>query len=164
MCRLCKSEYHRNYYKSNKERVDAVNKAWISENRDRSRNIKKKWTDSNKDKQAAAIKKWQIENKERFDKTKKEWALENKERLRIHCMNRRRKLAGGKLSQGIVQILTNKQQGLCAGCGKPLNGDYHIDHIHPISKGGANTDDNVQLLHSRCNLIKSAKFPWEVEY
>ena len=32
-----------------------------------------------------------------------------------------------------------------------------LDHIVPLSKGGAHTKDNVQLAHLRCNLSKGSK-------
>jgi 5-methylcytosine-specific restriction endonuclease McrA len=34
-----------------------------------------------------------------------------------------------------------------------------MDHIVPLISGGTNTDDNIQLMRSRCNQQKSAKHP-----
>jgi 5-methylcytosine-specific restriction endonuclease McrA len=34
-----------------------------------------------------------------------------------------------------------------------------LDHIIPISKGGAHSRDNCQAAHARCNRMKSAKMP-----
>ena len=61
---------------------------------------------------------------------------------------------GGQLSKGIVAILLARQNGLCACCAKPLNGFFHLDHKTPLSRGGQNADDNVQLLLPACNLRK----------
>lgn len=41
------------------------------------------------------------------------------------------------------------------GRGRNSNGD----HIIPLAKGGADTVDNMQLLHKACNLSKGAKLP-----
>lgn len=37
-------------------------------------------------------------------------------------------------------------------------GEIHIDHIHPVSKGGKSTRDNLQVLCASCNLEKSDKY------
>jgi 5-methylcytosine-specific restriction endonuclease McrA len=34
-----------------------------------------------------------------------------------------------------------------------------MDHIIPLALGGANTDDNIQLLRATCNLQKHTKHP-----
>lgn len=157
-CKSCMSSY----YRENAERIKQKSQEWHSNNRERSRAIKKKWSDANPEKQASAIRAWQEKNAERFAATKKDWREANREVLRVHTINRRRKLAEGLLSPNIIDILLARQNGICAGCGEPLGIDYHIDHVHPIAKGGRNTDENVQLLHGRCNLVKAAKWPWEV--
>jgi len=51
----------------------------------------------------------------------------------------------------------------CGLCGKPVRKDYQwpdprarsLDHILPLSKGGAHTRANVQLAHLRCNWSKN---------
>jgi 5-methylcytosine-specific restriction endonuclease McrA len=46
-------------------------------------------------------------------------------------------------------------------CGKPgWESGLQIDHIHPLSKGGSDTLDNVRPSHGYCNNIKNAS----VEY
>ena len=51
------------------------------------------------------------------------------------------------------------QQGQCAICGIFIDcdEDYHVDHIHPYSKGGATELHNLQLLCPSCNLGKGAR-------
>ncbi|WP_166535111.1 HNH endonuclease [Blastococcus xanthinilyticus] len=54
---------------------------------------------------------------------------------------------------------------LCQLCGAPLDMDAShpaprspsIDHIIPLSRGGAHTHANVQAAHLRCNLQKGAR-------
>lgn len=60
----------------------------------------------------------------------------------------------------------DRDGGICQLCGKPTDWNAHewgghfgalyptIDHIVPMSKGGAHTMDNVQLAHAICNSIK----------
>jgi 5-methylcytosine-specific restriction endonuclease McrA len=78
----------------------------------------------------------------------------------LYEQNRRaKKAAGGELPVDIVVRLLELQKGKCACCAKPLKGVYHLDHIMPISRGGENTERNVQLLLPQCNLQKNAKDP-----
>lgn len=64
-----------------------------------------------------------------------------------------------------LKALYKRDKGICQLCGKPTDPedikDGHIsrmyptiDHIMPLSKGGAHTWDNVQLAHMSCNAGK----------
>jgi hypothetical protein len=56
----------------------------------------------------------------------------------------------------IMQVLI-RDQGICQLCKRAATADnlnYHIDHIFPWIKGGPTILSNLQLLCSRCNLIK----------
>ena len=60
-----------------------------------------------------------------------------------------------KPSKDIKHILYGKQQGYCNGCKVHFQfRNFHIDHIEPKSKGGQDTDDNLQLLCGHCNSVK----------
>lgn len=49
----------------------------------------------------------------------------------------------------------------CVACGaspaKDGSVELHVDHIHPWSKGGANTEENLRTLCFKCNLGKGAR-------
>lgn len=108
------------------------------------------------------IAKWQKANPQKANAKSAKWREANPEARRIYEHNRRaRKLeSGGKLSKGLAAKLFTLQRGKCAcGCKQPLGSDYHLDHIMPLALGGTNTDDNMQLLTSRCNMQKQALHP-----
>ncbi len=48
----------------------------------------------------------------------------------------------------------NRDSGRCVKCGN--NENLEFDHIIPVSKGGANTTRNIQLLCEKCNREKGA--------
>lgn len=70
-----------------------------------------------------------------------------------------------------LEKLIERDNNVCGICGKECDkNDFFktkegyfvtkdnypsIDHIHPISKGGTHTWDNVQLAHFRCNTLKN---------
>ncbi len=37
------------------------------------------------------------------------------------------------------------QSGVCAYCESTLNGNYHVDHMIPLSRGGRNTWSNLAI-------------------
>lgn len=133
-------------YHANKDLAKARNAAWLARNKDRRSKSVAAWKAANKDKVRIAYARWHAENPEA---------------RRIINRNRRaRKLGnGGKLSKGISAKLFKIQRGLCACCKEPLGDDYHMDHIMPLLLGGENSDCNMQLLRSECNLKKKAKHP-----
>jgi len=52
-----------------------------------------------------------------------------------------------------------QQEGICPQCKEKIleNQTYHADHIIPWSLGGDSSDDNCQISHARCNLIKGKR-------
>lgn len=52
---------------------------------------------------------------------------------------------------------------LCALCGvkyDPNRPDFHVDHIIPRSLGGADVEENCQIICGTCNARKGAKVHW----
>ena len=64
-----------------------------------------------------------------------------------------RELNSRHIPRDVRQRVWQRDGGQCVECGAT---DYlEFDHIVPHSRGGANTQNNVQLLCRRCNLAKS---------
>lgn len=61
-------------------------------------------------------------------------------------------------SQNIKHELYGHQEGRCNGCGHSFDfRNMEVDHIVPRSKGGPDTDKNLQLLCGHCNRVKGAR-------
>jgi 5-methylcytosine-specific restriction endonuclease McrA len=49
--------------------------------------------------------------------------------------------------------------GRCGICCEFIEGDFHVDHVIPLARGGQHGYVNVQPAHPRCNLVKGAHVP-----
>ncbi len=59
------------------------------------------------------------------------------------------------ISDEIKKAILLRDKGVCTFCGSPDRIEF--DHIHPVSKGGESTIENVQLLCRPCNRKKRAR-------
>lgn len=60
----------------------------------------------------------------------------------------------GAIPSAVKREVWRRDEGHCVECGSKENLEY--DHIIPVSKGGANTVRNLQLLCEHCNRSKGA--------
>ena len=90
-----------------------------------------------------------------------QWYHANKATAFANSRNRRArvKAAEGRHTADDVRRIFSAQRGKCAHCRISIKAGYHVDHIHPISRGGANWPRNLQLLCAPCNLRKKAADP-----
>ncbi len=149
------------YYENNAIDIKTKLRIYRAENRDRLLKHACEYSIKNKHKKRIAAKKYRDKYPDRVKAQFNAWAAANPEANRVRSQNRRaRRIAnGGVLSKDIIEKLLVLQKGKCACCGKKLGDDYHLDHIIPLAKGGSNSDSNMQLLKSFCNLQKHAKDP-----
>jgi 5-methylcytosine-specific restriction endonuclease McrA len=59
------------------------------------------------------------------------------------------------IPESIRFVVWRRDEGKCVKCGS--NKSLEFDHIIPFSKGGSNTERNLQLLCEKCNREKSSK-------
>lgn len=149
------------YYKNNSEARKEYSRAWREANPELASATLKNYSITNREKRNQATAIWRAANPEKVKQRFKLWSAANPQAGRIRAQNRksRKLLNGGVLSSDLPKKLFKLQKGKCACCGKPLEGGYHLDHIMPLALGGANTDDNIQLLRPKCNLQKNMKHP-----
>lgn len=186
-CKSCMAAYNRQRYLEKQEQIKARGRAWYAANRERMKVAKavycaanaavvaeKKaaWVAANRDHVRAVRLAWKkanperesryyAENKDQIRERHAQWRASNRDRTLEYRNNRRARKneTGGQLSKGLAQKLFALQRCLCPCCREPLGDDYHMDHVIPLSLGGTNTDDNMQLLRATCNLRKHAKHP-----
>lgn len=153
----------RKWREANPEKVAEASRKWYWANTEKVAEAGCEYRKTNREKRAENNRKWRQANPDKEAERSRRWRKANPEKCKAMKQNRRAKKKGngGKLSKDIAQRLLTLQKGKCAcACGADLKKTgYHLDHIMPISLGGKNTDDNIQLLTPKCNLRKSAKHP-----
>lgn len=109
----------------------------------------------NKEEIKAAVRQYQIENPQAAKERTARWKKENPQKVASYG-NKRRATEGVYTAEDVQRIYT-EQNGKCAYCSIELQGKFHVDHIHPLSRGGSNWPSNLACACKACNLSKGSK-------
>lgn len=151
------------YREKNADHISKTNIEYKEKNKERYMENYKSWLSENKEYKYEYTRNWFRQNPEKRRDLAKKWRLENPERARKHARigKARRRGAEGSYTPSDVDRMMDMQKNRCAYCRKSIAKEYHVDHIVPVSKGGSNFPDNLQLLCPSCNLKKGAKDPFD---
>jgi len=179
-CKTCKKKY----YKLHKEYLAIKYKKYRDDNSEKLREKNKLYHVNNKASISAKNKIYRSLNTNKALAQQKAWKKANPEKTKTHCKNYRdansenmsayrharralNKNADGAYVGDDIRALIVKQLNKCVYCRKNLilkgDGKYHIDHRIPLSLGGTNFPDNLQILCPKCNLTKGASHPNDYE-
>lgn len=135
--------YKHEQYEANKERHNEKTRAWQEKNREKVREIVKRSKAKSPEKE--------LERQRRYREAHPGYAVRNKHRRRARMAN-------------VVNNLTPEQWEAridyfgrrCAYCNRHLS-TVTVDHITPIYRGGAHTEENVVPACHTCNVRKSTR-------
>ena len=100
-----------------------------------------------------SLSEYQLKIYEFYDKERRNW--ERLKRLYSSDNAKGEMIKREKIPEDVRIAVWRRDGGKCARCGSREKLEY--DHIIPISKGGSNTERNIELLCEKCNREKSAK-------
>jgi len=159
-CKMCSNKGHKAWYRANRKKCLIDRKAYYQ---------------ANKEKVAALQKAYELANKKKVAARKRAYCLANKEKIAAYYAKNREKrnvnnrkyksLKAGNNHESYKDIDVFERDGwICQLCGRKINRrlkwphpySKSIDHIIPLSKGGADALINVQSAHLRCNISKNA--------
>lgn len=105
---------------------------------------------------------YRILHRDKTSKLIKSWRKRNPERAkllnRLHTQTYRSRKSATRLVARInKKQIINWESRICGICGILIIGEFHIDHIIPLSKEGPHQVSNLQLAHPFCNRSKSGK-------
>lgn len=137
----------REYYSEHKNEINKTRRAKYAANPEARKPESKKYYENHSDQIKARAKRWRRTFPERMLLQSRR--ASSKRRLLVEPFE--------PIDFTFIPVLYKRQKARCIACRMKLGRSYHIDHIIPISKGGTNKNENLQLLCRRCNLSKGQK-------
>ena len=146
--------YCKLYYLANKDRIIARAKAYQKANLGK----------TNPEKTRLAKKKYRLAHPDKIKARKATYRLAHPEKGKMYKRKRRAMKMGSNHEPYTDVYIFERDNWICGICGQKINKrlkypnerSKSIDHIVPISKGGADAPVNVQSAHLRCNVSKNA--------
>ena len=109
--------------------------------------------------------KYYLAHREQINAKIRAYAQAHPEGRRARARKRRALQLGVPRQPYKVSEIIARDRGMCGICHRRVaKAEFSIDHILPISLGGADAPHNVQLAHLQCNSRKqnSARFPTQL--
>ncbi len=137
------------------KRFREKNRAIIAEKRKLNRDYNRNYRLKNKERLALVKSNWIANNKEKERSYKSNWKKQNPW-CAVECFHRRRaRIESTSEPSFETKFLAKLCQAISKGSGVP----HHVDHIIPVSKGGAHRWDNLRIVPAIVNLKKGASMP-----
>lgn len=159
------------------KKAKQARRLWGLKNKDKLKQALARWRAAHPDIKRERARLWYAQNRERLSlHYAARWKAnleENRRRARLrqnqhperaaiarHLRRARKASAGGRFTAEDIARIRKLQRNRCAECRNVLTkATTHIDHIVPLSKGGSNYPQNLQLLCATCNISKGARDP-----
>jgi 5-methylcytosine-specific restriction endonuclease McrA len=140
-------EYFRAHYQKNKARKLQETREYKNAHRDYYKNY---------------LRQYFLDHKAEHLERSRKWHQAHPEQKRARTANRRAKVTSEVITKQDIAYCHRKQKGKCYWCSKEYpRRKYHVDHVWPLAKGGANIRANIVIACIPCNLRKGTKTPAE---
>lgn len=80
-CKECASEYRRQYYAANREKIKVQHQKYVTENREKHNEWSRKWAAANRDKRAQISRNYNAANREKTARRKRHYNAENRKKI-----------------------------------------------------------------------------------
>lgn len=159
-----RKEQARNYYLNHREEHLACDKIRYEANPQAVKDRARRWRIAKPERVAENNKIWKAENAERARLACRTWKSNNPERVKMANQLRRAKKRQVMTEKFLNVEIYERDNWICRLCHKKVNPKLQypdpmsasLDHIIPLSKGGAHSRQNTQLAHLICNVRAGA--------
>ena len=139
-CKKCDAIWRKKYREDHRAKIAEYNK---------------KWHEINREAVIARHKEYHEANREKVATRKQKYREANREMDAVYYHRRRARLAAAAVEDFDEQEVWERDGRVCVYCGSTE--DLTLDHIVPLSKGGAHSPDNLCIACRSCNSSKGAK-------
>ena len=140
---------HRDYYLKNREKIKERTRQWSAQNAERKREVDAAYRRENRER----LREW---HREHGKTPERRAATNHKNKMRQTL----KKTNGLKLTAEQVDARMSYFGYRCWMCGEP---GVEVDHVKPITKGGAHMLCNLRPACRSCNSSKNNKWPFETK-
>lgn len=172
-CKVCNRAKAKRWVTDHPDRKRANDLRWRAANAEKvrayGRKAEAKWRKANPDKvrayreeHADEIRAYHQrlyrERREEYLARNRRWKQANPGKVVEYAHRRRATQRGCEVFHLDRDRIWERGEGVCGICGDPCDpADFHVDHIVPLSKGGAHSYENTQVAHPFCNMSKHAR-------
>lgn len=151
-------EYHKAhgpaYRAANRDKLNANSRAWHKANSEKAKAYARAYPLNNREANLARKRKYRKANREKLNSLQRAYQKANPEVKRNNGHRRRAKAFSAGVYLVTKKDIARLLRQPCAYCGAVAE---HIDHVTPISRGGAHKIGNLVAACSSCNLRKGSK-------
>ncbi len=150
-------QYSQKRWSEKREKVLEEARDYRARNPEKARNAVRKWREANPDKDREASLRWKKQNPDRIREMRASWYARNPDARKLYEGARRARKKGGGTTLTKAEWLSkiSEFQGRCAYCG--VDEKLTVDHVVPLSRGGAHTRTNIAPACLSCNTSKHTK-------
>jgi len=157
-CRECTRARDRTYHAANREKVREYAHAYTKQKVENDRERRVRWEEENREfLEAAELKQAERRKKVNYEACAR-YARRHPEKVRQRNARREALKKGAKVGVVSYSHILERDGYVCHICSLSVApGDVHFDHVIPLSRSGAHSDENIKVAHSLCNIRKGSK-------
>ncbi|MCV7621922.1 HNH endonuclease [Micrococcus luteus] len=155
-CKECNKKANAEYRDINRELLNAKARAHYHDNRDKNIERMKRYRDAHPEYFRQKNYEYYHANAEACKATNRQYTKDNRESMVVKAQRYRARKQEAFIEDVTFEAIMLRDGESCAYCGA-VPELVHLDHVHPLSRGGTHEADNLVIACATCNLQKGAK-------